>query len=76
MTWSLRIRVWWMFLMSHLYRLEAATWRGVWIWVGHLGISFRRIPRFDSKLMIKRGERRGIRVSQFGPLVMTWSETR
>jgi hypothetical protein len=42
MTWSLRIRVWWMFLMSHLYRLEAATWRGVWIWVGHLGISFRR----------------------------------
>lgn len=74
--WPIRMRIWWTFLMMNLYRRETETRRNHWIWVGHLGISFRRIPRFDSKLMIKRGERKGIRVSQFGPLVMSWEEAR
>ena len=74
MPWSIRMRIWWSFLLLHLHHLEGATWRGAWIWVGHLGISFRRIPRFCTKLMIKRGKKSGIRVSQFGPLVMTWQE--
>lgn len=65
--------LWLAFLWMKLYHLETAR---TWIWVGRLGISFRRIPRFDSKLMIKRGAKSGIRVSQFGPLVVTWPETR
>jgi len=44
--------------------------------VGHVGISFQRIPRFTTKLMIKRGAKKGIRVSQFGPLVVAWEEAR
>lgn len=66
----------WMVFLWNLHILEANTWRGAWIWVGHMGISFRRIPRFDTKLMIKIGARKGIRVSQFGPLVVTWEEAR
>lgn len=73
--WRLKALLWWSFLMLSLHNLEGSTWRGAWIWVGHVGISFRRIPRFTTKLMIKRGARKGIRVSQFGPLQMTWEES-
>jgi hypothetical protein len=76
MNGRLRLKMWWMTLLMGLYGLETSTWRGVWIWVGHLGISFKRIPRFGSRLMVKRGDRLGIRVSQFGPLVVTWPESR
>lgn len=63
-------------LNLRLLDLQRATGRGPWIWAGHLGVSFHRMPGFDTKLMIKRGARRGIRVSQFGPLVVTWPENR
>ena len=74
MTWSIRMRMWWMSMLLHFYDLEVS--RGIWIWVGHMGIAFKRIPRFHTKLMIKIGASSGIRVSQFGPLVVTWSESR
>lgn len=74
MLWRLRMRMLWWSLMLCLYGLKDS--RGVWIWVGRLGISFSMIPRFCTKLMIKNGARYGIRVSQFGPLVTTWAESR
>lgn len=70
-----KMKLWWMSTLMNLLYLEMAKTRGVWIWAGHLGISFQRIPGFSSKLMIKHGERQGIRVFQFGPLIMTWAET-
>lgn len=63
-----------LFLKLHLLLLEVATGRGPWIWAGHLDISFQRTPGFGSRLIARRGERRGIRVSRFGPLVVTWPE--
>jgi len=74
--WRFRFTLWKSFLLLSLHSLEARSWRGAWIWVGHVGISFQRIPRFTTKLMIKRGAKKGIRVSQFGPLVVTWEEAR
>jgi hypothetical protein len=73
--WHLRAKLWWHFLMMGLWCMERSP-RGAWIWVGHVGISFRIIPRFTSKLMIKNSAKKGIRVSQFGPLVATWEEAR
>lgn len=48
--------------------------RGIWFFVGHLGVAFKIIPRLRTRLMIKRGAKKGVRVSQFGPLVLTWEE--
>lgn len=72
--WRLRAKLWWHFLMMRLYWTERSP-RGAWIWVGHVGISFRPVPRFDTKLMIKKSAKKGIRVSQFGPLQVTWEES-
>lgn len=74
--WRFRFELWKAFILIGLHNLEARSWRGAWIWVGQVGISFQRIPRFSTKLMIKIGAKKGIRVSQFGPLVVTWAEAR
>lgn len=60
----------------NLHMADMNTGRSPWIWVGHVGISFRRTWRFSTKLMIKTCARRGIRVSQFGPLLWTQEESR
>lgn len=73
---SLMRRMWWGIFLYNLHARDMNTFRGAWIWVGHVGISFRRTWRFSSKLMIKIGARKGIRVSQFGPLEVTWEEVR
>jgi hypothetical protein len=74
----IRIRFWlWKTrIMMALTSRELRDFRGIWIWVGRVGIAFRRIPRLGSKLMIKRGASWGIRVSQFGPLVVSFPESR
>lgn len=64
---------WHLFILDMLGRESR---RGVWLFAGHLGISFKIIPRLFTKLYIKKGEKKGIRVSQFGPLVLTWEERR
>lgn len=76
MFWRLTMKMRWMAFLWNLHILEANTLRCAWIWVGHMGVSFSRTPRFCSKLMVKNGTRKGIRVSQFGPLVVTWEEAR
>ena len=63
----------WSMLLMDL-GMRDLCWGRMWIWVGRLGISFHRIPRFSTKLMVKKGALWGIRVSQFGPLVVTWKE--
>ena len=62
----------WFLLKWKLLQMESR--RGIWLFVGHLGVAFRIIPRFATRLMVKRGATKGIRVSQFGPLVLTWEE--
>lgn len=71
---QLERELWWGCLKWNLCQLESR--RGIWLFVGHVGISFRIIPRFSTRLMIKIGAAKGIRVSQFGPLVATWEERK
>lgn len=73
MLWQLRMKMWWMALKWNLLMLESR--RGLWLFVGHIGVAFRIIPRLTTRLMIKKGSAKGIRVSQFGPLVVTWPES-
>lgn len=54
--------------------LQLESRRGIWFFVGHLGVAFRIIPRFATRLMVKIGATKGIRITQFGPLVLTWEE--
>ena len=72
----IRFWLWWTRIMMDLSFRELASYRRIWVWVGRVGIGFRRIPRLGSKLMIKRDASWGIRVSQFGPLVVTFQESR
>lgn len=64
--------LWWGSLKWNLLQMESR--RLMWLFVGHVGIGFRIVPRLETKLMIKIGAAKGIRVSQFGPLVVTWEE--
>lgn len=72
----LTLRMRWLFFVGNLQSIDMRMDRGAWIWIGHVGVSFRRLWRFSSKLMIKIGARKGIRVSQFGPLRVTWEEIK
>lgn len=64
--------VWWWSLKLTVLEMESR--RGIWLFVGQLGIGFKIIPRFCTKFMVKHGAPWGIRVTQFGPLVLTWKE--
>jgi hypothetical protein len=69
---QLHREIWWGSLKWNILTMESR--RGIWLFIGHVGIAFRIIPRISTKLMIKIGAAKGIRVSQFGPLVVTWEE--
>lgn len=71
---QLERELWWGCLKWNLLQMESR--RGLWLFVGHVGIAFRIMPRLNTKLMIKVGSAKGIRVSQFGPLVVTWEERK
>lgn len=70
-----RLALWWIRVYLDLSMRDVALHRGSWIRAGRLGISFRRIPRFGRRFMRKKGERRGIEIVQFGPLVASWPRT-
>lgn len=64
--------IWWLSLKWKLLQMESR--RGMWLFVGQVGIAFRIFPRFETRLMVRRGATWGIRISQFGPLIVTWKE--
>lgn len=67
----------WHMAKNALHNLDMMTSRGHWIWLGHLGISFLRFPRFSFSFKVKRGQMKGILIGQFGPLLFTapWSRS-
>lgn len=68
----LRLHLWWMFLKLDLQGRDLWLSRKRTIYIGRLGVTFKRAWSFKWRFLIKRGAKAGWQFIRFGPLELSF----